>query len=84
MTYKLTVATDSAYEELVVEIVFENGEIFVVSQERNDSCFELSIYSRYRDSGDSNAAPLLIDLDEFAAALSEAKQKLISIAQPRI
>lgn len=56
---------------MVAEIVFANGELVVVSQERSPDQFEVSLYSRYRDSGDATAAPLTIDLDAFVAALAE-------------
>lgn len=44
--------------------------------------FEVSIYSRYRDS-DPATAPLLIDLATFSDALADAKQKLISFLPRR-
>ena len=78
MTYRLTISSDTVYKNLVAEIVFKNGEMLVVSQERSNEYFEVSVFSKYRDSADAPSGPLMIDADEFEAALAEAKQKLAS------
>lgn len=82
MSYKIAITSDTAYEELVAEILFDNGELVVVSQERSSDQFEVSIYSRYRDS-DPATAPLVIDFETFSDALADAKQKLISFSSRR-
>lgn len=83
MAYKITISSDTAYEELIAEIMFGNGELVVVSQERSTDQFEVSIYSRHRDSGDAASGPLTIDFETFLAALDDAKQKLISFSTRR-
>lgn len=83
LNYELTISSDNSYEELVAEIFFPHGELVVVSQERSPDQFEVSFYSRYRESGNATTAALAIDLDAFVAALAEAKQKLTSLAARR-
>jgi len=83
MSYGITIASDTAYEELIAEILFDNGELVVVSQERSSDQFEVTIYSAYRDSGSAPNGPRVIDFETFSNALADAKQKLLSFSPRR-
>lgn len=76
MNYKIDVCSDSAYEELVAEIHFGDGECVVVSQERCRDQFEVSIYSQHRNTDRLADQPKLVDLDDFLYAIAEAKEPL--------
>lgn len=54
----------------------------VLSQEREIDRFEVSFYAPHKDSGELSAEPQLFDLDEFDAAMSEAKVRLKLLDQP--
>jgi hypothetical protein len=83
MSYEISITSDTAYGELVAEILFDNGELLVVSHERCKDQFKVSIYSRYRDSGEAVTGPLAIDFGVFSDALADAKQKLTYFSSRR-
>ena len=83
MAYELSVLSDTAFENLIAEIRFDNGSSVVVSQEHGFHHFETSIYSPHRSTDELEERPHLIDLDEFLGALAEAKERLILVDVPR-
>ena len=84
VNYDIAVCSDTAYEELVAEIDFRNGDSVVVSQERSRDQFEVSIYSQFRNTDQLADQPKLIDLDDFLCAIAEAKERLRLLDVPRI
>jgi len=83
MTYQLSIGSDTAYEQLVAELVFGDGSVVVVSQERARDRFEVSFYAPHCDTGELATIPYLVDLDEFNDAITEAKQRLRLLDEPR-
>jgi hypothetical protein len=81
--YEIAICSDTAYEELVAEIRFGNGELVVVSQERNRGQFEVSIYSPFTGTDGLVERPSLVDLDDFVGAIAEAKERLRLLDVPR-
>jgi hypothetical protein len=83
LKYEIAICSDTAYEELVAEIRFGNGELVVVSQERSRDQFEVSIYSLFTGTDGLVERPSLVDLDDFVGAIAEAKERLRLIDVPR-
>lgn len=81
--YEVVVTSDPAFENLVAEILFTNGVLIVVSQERDRSQFELSFFSPSNDTADMELSKVLIDIDQFNAAIAEAQQRLRLLDEPR-
>jgi len=76
LSYELSIASDAAYERLVAELVFSDGSIVVVSQERDIENFEVGFQSPQRDGADLTDGPTLVDLEVFLGAIAEAKTRL--------
>ncbi len=83
MSYELNITSDTAYEELIAEIVFGDGSIVVISQERSRSLFEVSFYAHHSNSGELSDDPQLTDLDDFMTAIAEAKERLWLLDVPK-
>jgi len=76
MDYQLSIASDEAYERLIAELVFSDGSLVVVSQERDSKSFEIGFYAPHRDSAELTNGPMLVDLEVFMAAVVQAKERL--------
>ncbi len=83
MKYKVAVVSDPGFEHLVAEILFANGVLIVVSQERDRSRFELSFFSPARDTDGIATSEALIDIDLFNSAIAEAQERLTLLDEPR-
>jgi hypothetical protein len=69
MAYIIHVCSDTAFENLIAEIIFDDGSMVIISQERSLQQFDASIY--------------LIDLEELMTAIAEAKERLRLLDVPR-
>lgn len=76
LSYELGIASDDAYERLVAELVFSDGSVAVVSQERDTDNFEIGFYSPQRDNAVLTDGPAVVDLEIFLGAIAEAKTRL--------
>lgn len=83
MNYNITICSDTAYEELIAEILFTSGELVVISQERSLDQFDVSLYSPLKSSDEIVERPNLFDLEELLAAIGEAKARLKLLDEPR-
>lgn len=83
MNYQLSITSDTAYERLIAELVFSDGSIVVVSQERDNNSFEIGFYAPHSDSGELASEPMLVDLEVFMTAVAEAKERLRLLDIPK-
>lgn len=80
--YEINVISDDHFDNLVAEVIFHGKPLSaIVSQERSRSEFEISLYSHIEKAKDKfynteKIDDLMIDFDIFAAAISEAKERL--------
>jgi hypothetical protein len=76
MAYSLGICSDGSYERLIAEILFEDGSMLIISQERSLQQFDASLYSPPKSTDNVVEKPSLIDLDELMTAIAEAKERL--------
>lgn len=83
MAYMIHVCSDTAFENLIAEILFDDGSMVIISQERSLQQFDASLYSPRNSTDDVVEKPFLIDLDELVTAIAEAKERLKLLGVPR-
>ena len=76
MAYVINVCSDTAFENLIAEIIFDDGSMLIISQERSYEQFDASIYSLCKSTDDLLGKPFMIDLEEFMTAIAQAKERL--------
>jgi hypothetical protein len=84
--YKLSVGSAAEYEELIAEILFPNNFGLIVSQEKGEGIFEVSVHSLrtgaaedFDYSKNNNAAK--IPLETLYSAIQEAMSELKRLAR---
>lgn len=87
--FSIVVRSDSNFEKVISEITFSNKEFgLILSQEKSLNSFEISVFSFINNSSElfaetCKSEELMIDLDVFNRAISEAKRRLELLDIPR-
>lgn len=76
MAHIIHVCSDTTFDSLIAEILFDDGSMLIISQERSLQQFDASLYSPRNSTDDVVEKPFLIDLDELMTAIAEAKGRL--------
>lgn len=84
--YKLSVGSAGEYEELIAEVLFPNNFGLIVSQEKGEGVFEVSVHSFRENAGDDFDYSKNIDvskilLDSLNSAIQEAVSELRRLAR---
>lgn len=84
--YKISIGSAEAYEEFIAEIYFPNNFGLIVSQERGEGIFEISVHSfRKGAEGDfdytRNIDDAKVPLEALNSAIQEAVSELKRLAR---
>jgi len=87
--FNIAVRSDSNFENIISEITFAKKKFgLILSQEKSPNLFEISVFSFLNNSSELftdtyKCEELMIDLDVFNRAISEAKRRLELLDIPR-
>lgn len=79
--YNMSVGTADDYEELIAEVDFRGKAGIIISQEKKEGVFEISLHSFKNNAGDDfdycrNVNAVKIPLDEFLEAINRCTSEL--------
>ena len=82
--YKLSVGTADEYDDLIAEIHFPDRFGLIVSQERGEGLFDVSVHSFNADAADTfdynrNIADDKVPLSSLIEAIDRAKSELVRL-----
>lgn len=84
--YKMSVGTADEYEEYIAEIMFPNNFGLIISQEKGEGNFEVSLHSLRADAADDfdycrNVDSAKIPLEVLNASIQKAISELKRLAR---